>query len=155
MDYTALLIEADADNLITKEKPLRANKGRIKGSRIAIQRGLSETEKKCVLAEELGHHYTTSGDILDQSIVENRKQEKLARAWAYNKLIGLVGIVDCYKSGCHSRSEMAEHLDVTEEFIADALEHYRSKYGTYAAVDNYVIFFEPYLGVLELQKGGM
>ena len=25
-----------------------------------------ETEKACVLAEELGHHYTTVGDIIDQ-----------------------------------------------------------------------------------------
>ena len=79
MDYTDLLIEADANHLITKEKPLRANKGRIKGNRIAIQKELSETEKKCVLAEELGHHYTSSGNILDQSNVENRKQELLAR----------------------------------------------------------------------------
>ncbi len=50
-----LLIEADDHNLITKEKPLRAGKGRIKGNRIAIQKGLTEAEKKCVLAEELGH----------------------------------------------------------------------------------------------------
>lgn len=152
MDYTDLLIEADANHLITKEKPLRANKGRIKGNRIAIQKELSETEKKCVLAEELGHHYTTSGDILDQSIVENRKQELLARTWAYNKLIGLFGIVDAYKAGCRNRSEMAEHLDVTEEFLDEALERYRSKYGLYTMVDNYIIYFEPSLGVLEVQK---
>lgn len=152
MDYTSLLIEADANNLITKEKPLRANKGRIKGSRIAIQRGLSETEKKCVLAEELGHHYTTSGDILDQSVVENRKQELLARTWAYNKLIGLLGIVDAYKAGCRNLSEMADHLDVTEEFLDEALERYRSKYGIYTTIDNYIIYFEPSLGVLEIHK---
>lgn len=28
MNYTELLIEADSNNLITKEKPLRANEGR-------------------------------------------------------------------------------------------------------------------------------
>lgn len=152
MDYTELLMEADANNLITKEKPLRANKGRIKGNRIAIQNTLTETEKKCVLAEELGHHYTTTGDILNQSSIENRKQEQQARTWAYNKLIGLMGIVDSYKAGCHNAAEMAEHLNVTEEFLMEALERYRNKYGTYTAIDNYVIFFEPSLGVLEIQK---
>lgn len=152
MDYTELLIEADTNNLITKEKPLRANKGRIKGNRIAIRKGLTETEKKCVLAEELGHHYTTSGDILEESTVSDRKQEQQARAWAYNKLIGLKGIVDSYKAGCHDAHEMAEYLNVTEEFLMEALERYRSKYGSYATIDNYVIFFEPYLGVLEIQK---
>lgn len=79
MDYTELLIEADKNNLITKEKPLRANKGRIKGNRIAIRKGMTETEKKCVLAEELGHHYTTSGNILKESTVSDRKQEQQAR----------------------------------------------------------------------------
>ena len=152
MDYTDLLIEADANHLITKEKPLRANKGRIKGNRIAIQKELSETEKKCVLAEELGHHYTSSGNILDQSNVENRKQELLARTWAYNKLIGLLGIVDAYKAGCRNRSDIADHLSVTEEFLSEALERYRNKYGAYTTIDNYIIYFEPSLGVLEIQE---
>lgn len=152
MDYTELLIEADTNNLITKEKPLRANKGRIKGNRIAIRKGLTETEKKCVLAEELGHHYTTSGDILEESTVSDRKQEQQARTWAYNKLIGLMGIVDSYKAGCHNAHEMAEYLNVTEEFLTEALERYRNKYGPYTTIDNYVIFFEPNLGVLEIQK---
>lgn len=113
---------------------------------------LDNAEKACVLAEELGHHYTSSGNILDQSSVQNRKQEQVARTWAYNKLIGLVGIVDAYKTGCRSRSEMADHLNVTEEFLSEALERYRNKYGTYTAVDNYIIYFEPSLGVLEIQE---
>ena len=37
LTYNDLLIEADNNCLITKEKPLRANKGRIKGNRIAIK----------------------------------------------------------------------------------------------------------------------
>lgn len=152
MDYTELLIEADTNNLITKEKPLRANKGRIKGNRIAIRKGLTETEKKCVLAEELGHHYTTSGDILEEKTVTDHKQEQQARTWAYDKLIGLMGIVDSYKAGCHNTHDIAEHLDVTEEFLIEALARYRGKYGTCTTIDNYVIFFEPNLGVLEIQK---
>ena len=34
---------------------------------IAIEKKLTQTQKTCVLAEELGHHYTTVGNILDQS----------------------------------------------------------------------------------------
>lgn len=150
--YEDMLIEADRNHLITKEKPLRANKGRIAGNRIAIKRDMTEKEKRCVMAEELGHYYTSFGDILDQGRVGNRKQEQLARTWAYNKLIGLVGIVDSYKAGCRNRSEMAAHLNVTEEFLSEALRRYHDKYGTYASVDNYIIYFEPSLGVLEIQK---
>lgn len=65
--YEQLLMEADSNNLIAKEKKLPVSKGRIKGNRIAIKNGLTEAEKKCILAEELGHYYTGSGNILDQS----------------------------------------------------------------------------------------
>ncbi len=148
--YEDLLIEADNNNLITKEKPLRAHKGRIKGNRIAIKKDLTEKEKKCILAEELGHYHTGIGEILDQSSVSNRKQELHGRAYAYNRLVGLMGIIDAYKHHCQGLSESAEYLDVTEDFLYDSLKYYKSKYGRYANVDNYIIFFEPYLGVFEL-----
>lgn len=148
--YTDLLIEADKQHLITKEKPLRANCGRIKGNRIAIKHDLDETEKKCTLAEELGHYHTTVGDIIDQSSDSNRKQELRARLWSYNKLIGLHGIISCYKTDCQTAYDMAEHLGVTEEFLQEALQCYRSKYGIYTRFDNYVVYFEPTLSVLEL-----
>lgn len=149
--YDDLLIESDRNNLITKEKALRANKGRIKGNRIAINRELTRREKKCVLAEELGHYYTTAGDILDQSDTGSRKQEYRARLMAYDRLIGLVGIVDAYKHGCRSRYEIAEHLDVTEAFLQETLEAYRAKYGLCTQLADYIIYFDP-LGVLELQS---
>ena len=97
LTYNDLLIEADNNCLITKEKPLRANKGRIKGNRIAIKEDMIETEKKCVLAEELGHHYTTVGNIMDQTATANRKQERRARIWAYHKLLSLNDLIDSYK----------------------------------------------------------
>lgn len=109
----------------------------------------TSTEKACVLAEELGHHETTSGDIIDQSNSANRKQEARARFWAYTRLISLLDIVKTYKSGCHTLYDMAEHLDVTEEFLWDALQRYRSKYGTHTTIDNYTIYFEPSLCVYD------
>lgn len=151
MTYEELLIEADNNQLITKEKDLRSSKGRIKGNRIAIRHGMTEREKACVLAEELGHHYTTTGNILDQSKVENRKQELRARAIAYNKMMGLSGIIQSYQAGCHNRYEIADYLNITEEFFDEALEYYKNKHGLCTTVDNYMIYFEP-LGVLELYK---
>lgn len=147
--YDELLIEADDNNLITKEKPLRANKGRLKGNRIAIKKDLTETEKKCVLAEELGHHYTAVGNILDQSSVINRKQEMLGRIVAYDRLIGLSGLIDVFKHQCHSTHDAAEYLGVTEEFFLETVSYYKSKYGLHTKHENYIIYFEP-LGILEL-----
>lgn len=149
--YEDLLKESDEIGIIAKEKNLPVSKGRIKGNRIAIRKGLSEREKKCILAEELGHYYTGVGNILDQSIEENRKQENLGRIYAYNKLIGLIGIIDAYRNHCRSLHESAEYLDVTEEFLLEALEHYKSKYGRCVTVDNYIVYFEPHMGVLEIK----
>lgn len=150
MTYEDLLIEADQNNIITKEAPLPISKGRIMGNWIAINSKMTETEKKCIMAEELGHYYTGCGDILDQSSVSNRKQEFQGRIYAYNKLVGLMGIVRAHKNHCSNLSETAEYLDVTEEFLADALNYYKARYGKGVNIDNYVIYFEPYLGVLEL-----
>lgn len=128
---------------------------RIKGlycdGNVAISNDIeTDTERVCILAEELGHYATSSGNILDQSSTSNRKQELIARLWAYNNLIGLAGILDCYRAGCHTIYEMADHLEVTEEFLVDALACYKSKYGVCTQFDNYVIYFEPELSVLEL-----
>lgn len=116
---------------------------------VAIRQNMTTTEKSCVLAEELGHHHMTVGNILEQTDVANRKQERAARLWAYNKCIGLSGIIAGYRANCHSRHELADYLDVSEEFLAEALECYCEKYGEYTELDGYVIVFEPALGVHE------
>lgn len=150
MSYEELLIEADQAGLIVKEKPLLISDGRIKGTRIAIRQDIPTLTKKAdVLAEELGHYYTATGDILNQINIANRKQERAGRLWAYNKRIGLTGIINGYRAHCQNRPELAEYLEVSEEFLQEALDCYRDKYGTYATVDNYIIIFEPSLSVME------
>ena len=151
MTYETLLKEADSQFLVVKEKPLRAHNGRIKGNRIAIKKDIPVTQKACVLAEELGHHYTTVGNILDQSKAENRKQERRARLWAYKKMFDLVDLVSAYKYGCRNRYEIAEYLGVTEQFLEEALIVYKEKYGMYTKLDKYMICFEP-LGILKIYE---
>lgn len=109
----------------------------------------NNTEKTCVLAEELGHHHTSVGNILDMSDVRNRKQERQARLWGYNKLVGLSGIINAFRAGCQNRHEIAEKLDVTEEYLQECIDCYRDKYGVCTAIDNYVIYFIPNLAVME------
>ncbi len=148
MNYEALLDEAYEEGLIVKEKPLQYNNGRIKGKRIAIRKDIDTSiEKSCVLAEELGHHYTTVGNILDLSDAQNRKQERQARFWAYNKQIGLYGLIKAYEHGCRNRYEIAGYLEVTEEFLEEAINCYRDKYGVCATVDNYIVYFIPRLAI--------
>ena len=151
MDYEGLLEEAYSLDLIVKEAPLLGNKGRIKDNRIAIRKDIPTLkEKSCILAEELGHFYTTYGDILNQSNTGNRKQEYRARLWSYDKQVGLLGIINSYEAGCKSLYDMADYLDVSEDFLQEALNCYKSKYGQYAVIDSYIVYFEPHLGVFKL-----
>lgn len=115
---------------------------------VAINTSVNNSiEKACVLAEELGHHHTSVGNILDMDLTGNRKQERQARIWAFNKLIGLTGIVEAFEHGCQSRYEMAEYLEVTEEFLEECVACYRNKYGVGTTLDNYYIMFIPNLNV--------
>ena len=153
MTYENLLQEAADENVyVIEDAPFQSRAdGLIRNDVIGINRTVRQsTQRACVLAEELGHYHTTVGDIIDQSSDSNRKQELRARLWSYNKLIGLHGIISCYKTGCQTAYDMAEHLGVTEEFLHEALQCYRSKYGIYTRFDNYVVYFEPTLSVLEL-----
>ncbi len=152
MVYDNLLDEADKENIYVIENAKFQSKasGLINNDVIGINKNVrSSAQRSCILAEELGHYHTSSGNILDQSSVTNRKQELHARAWAYNRLIGLYGIINAYRSGCRNGYEIAEHLNITEEFLNEALQYYRNKYGLCTTVDNYVIYFEPALGIFE------
>ena len=153
MNYEELLVTADKAGLKVREKTLSEQNGLIRGRRIAIRKNLTtQTEKSCVLAEELGHYHTTVGDILDQTDVSNRKQERTARLWAYDKQIGLSGLVKCFEERCRNEYEMAECLGVTEEFFHDALECYRQKYGICVSYGYYDIYFEPTLIIHKKSK---
>lgn len=145
MTYEDLLVLSDSENLIVKEKDIPGYGWRIYKNRIAINRALpTQAEKSCVLAEEIGHHCTSSGDILDQTDIMNRKQEYRARFYGYNLKIGLTGLIRAYEAGCRNFFEMAEFLDATEEYLKEAIQCYKSKYGICTAVDNYIIYFEPF-----------
>lgn len=150
MTYEELLLEAETSGIAIKELPLQSSDGRIKGKRIAIRRDIPTLAKKAdVLAEELGHYYTSVGRIVEQDSVNARKQERTARLWAYNKRIGLTGILKAFQNHCTSRYEIAEYLGVSEDTLAEALEYYRQIYGEGVMVDNYLVRFESTLQVYE------
>lgn len=154
MDYEQLLLEAEREGIEVEERYFNGNniKGLYMDNVIALNSSIeTQTEKLCVLAEELGHHYTSVGNILDQTKLENRKQERQARAWAYNRLVGIVGLINAYRHGVRNMHELAEFLGVSEQFLKEALQYYYEKFGPYYEIDNYIICFDP-LWIMEKQE---
>lgn len=145
MLYEKLLREAEQQGVDIYEKPMPSTfKGLYKDSVIWINKNMaSNTERACILAEELGHHYITVGNILDQRKLNNRKQEKLARQWAYEKLVPLSKIVQAHIMRLSNRYELAEFCGVTEQFLDDALKRYQEKYGISTTVGRFTIYFNP------------
>lgn len=154
MSYEELLIEADKRGLTVKELDLRSADGRCSGKRIAIRRDIPTLKQKAdVLAEEMGHYFTSTGRIVEQNTVEDVKQERKARLWGYDKRIGLFGLIEAFNAHCETMHDVAEYLDVSEESLSAAIEYYRQIYGTKVMYDNkYLIQFEPYLQIHTLMR---
>ena len=147
--YECLQDEACEDGIEVVDYTFESD--RIKGlycdGVVAIREDMTIPEKACALAEEMGHHGTSYGNILDMESIQNRKQERQARLHGYNRLIGLAGLIEAYEHGCQNRYEIAEFLEVTDEFLEDCINCYRDKYGIGTTVDNYYIAFIPHLMV--------
>ena len=111
---------------------------------ITISKYLSTSCERCsVLAEELGHHFTTPIDLFKTSKTNREKYEHSALAWAVNEMVPLQKLIDAWLEGIRSSWELAEYLDVTERFLRCALKIHEEKHGLKTKHNKYVIEFSP------------
>lgn len=147
MTYETLLLEADKLDLKVKEIDLRTKDGYCKGNRIAISKKLTtDAERRCVLAEEIAHYKLTVGNITNQEIIENKKQEFKARRYSYKYLIEPIDLIYAFKTGTKNRYEMAEILNITEEILEEIILDFKKIYGMGVQMGNYYLQLEPTLG---------
>lgn len=144
-NYENLISLAHSKGINVIESDLGIDKpfGKCIGNLIIINNRVNECEKLCVLYEELGHFNITVGDITDQSDLNNRKQESIARRWSYEKLISPEDIINAIISGIDNIYDLAEILNVTEDFLIQSIEHYKKKYGIYYVGKTHLLTFEP------------
>ena len=110
---------------------------------ILINKHRSRYEKHCILAEEIGHHETTYGDITDINDIRNWKLELVARRWGYEKIVSLDKLIDCHVKGYKSLEEVCTHLEITAEYLKTSIDHYLSRHGLYVHHRGYQIAFDP------------
>ncbi|UXT29417.1 toxin [Staphylococcus aureus] len=121
------------------------------GDLILIKRGLSDREKAGILFEELAHNKLTYGDIADYSIFNNRKFENYARRHGFISAVPLREIVEAYNYGVRNLYELSEYLQLSEEYILEAINYYKKIYGIGTHYGEYSITFEP-LRVFKYKK---
>ena len=114
---------AEYNDLYIEERSM-VNDGLYADGCVWINKDMPSNKKLAVLAEEIGHYETSSGNILDQNNTSNRKQELAAHKWAYEKVLPLSAIETAVESGCRELWEIAEYLDIDEDFAREALKYY-------------------------------
>ena len=87
-------------------------------------------EEKETLAEELGHYYYDaiySLNCTDKILIS--KQERRAKKWAFNTLVSFENLRKAILDGKTSILSLAEHFDVTTQFMSNCITFYLEKYG--------------------------
>lgn len=155
-EYDDLLIKANRQGFSVVEIDLGTDTpcGKCIGNTIYINNRITTKEKICVLAEEIGHYYLTVGDITNQADINNKKQELKARRYGYNLLIEPDDIIHAVKKGCNNRYEIANYLNISEEFFEELIEDYKKRYGIGVLVGNYYLQLQPNLGIIK-DLGGL
>lgn len=92
---------------------------------ILLDENQSVQTKRMWLVEEFGHMMSTYGVILKQDTSDKIKQENKARSLAYKSLVTLPDLFHAYNHGITSEYEAAEELDVTQEFLHEAVEYFK------------------------------
>lgn len=150
--YEKLLIKAEKNGIRVKEIDFGDYEecGYYCNNKILINNRLNEKQKHGVLAEELGHHYKTYGDISNQTKLENRKQELVARREGYKFLLEPLDLIYAFRSGANTNYEIADFFQITEKEIDDIITDFRKQYGVGKKFDKYYVTFEPTLGFYEI-----
>lgn len=144
--YEKILSEFEDEDLLIRETELKSSaEGLYQDGVIAINKKIETNKQKaCVLAEEIGHHKKTYGNIQKLDTIENLKQEYKARLYAYEKLVSLNDLAFYLNKGITNIYELADMLNVTDKFLQDALLTYKNKYGDKIINTKYgKIVFEP------------
>lgn len=86
-------------------------------------------ERRSVLAEELGHHFTSVGNATVCHCYADRisidKAERKAMVWACHYLVPEHDLDKAVQIGHVSLSDLAEYFTVTERFMAFCIKLYK------------------------------
>lgn len=82
-------------------------------------------EERVHLAHEIGHCETLAFYNAYSPLEIREKQEAKANRWAVLKLVPVGELTEAFRNGIIEIWELADHFNVTEEFMLKAIEIYR------------------------------
>lgn len=144
--YETLLDEIADDGIDVVEFDFTEEKlhGLYADNVIAINKNLPTNQKLVTAYEEWGHAKKNCGNILNQSSLNNRKQEASARRWAYEKHMPIEKFIDLILETKPTDAwELIDALDVPLEYFNELIHYYQTKYGPYKEFEGGCIRFDP------------
>lgn len=137
-------IENDGIEVLEFDFTCKDLHGLYSDGRVAINKNLPTNEKILTLYEEWGHAKTNYGNILDQSKLNNRKQELAARRWAHEKFMPVDKFIELIIE--HRPAdiwELLEIMNVPYSYLSELIQYYQQKHGLYKEFDGGCIWFDP------------
>lgn len=92
-------------------------------------------ERRCIMAEELGHHFTTVERCIPKEFSCYSTRMNISRAeyralrWAADFLIPENNLLDIISQGLYEPWELAEYYNVTEQFANFRLRLFGARFG--------------------------
>ena len=148
--YEQLIIKAEKEGAEVIELDFGTFKkcGKCIDNLLIINSNISDLDKYEILAEELAHYRKTHGNIVDQTKIENKKQEIVARRESYDLLVEPWDIIEAMKNGARDIYDMSDYINVSVETLLRIIEYWKNKYGTGIKLGSYYIQLEPHFGIL-------
>lgn len=94
------------------------------GSIILINKHRSLAVQTIALAEEIGHHHRSIGQSANHTDYLSNRSERVGRIWSYKRLMPVDKLFLAIKKGVVTTDTIAEHFEVTENFVTDAINYY-------------------------------
>lgn len=86
-------------------------------------------QEQVILAHEAGHVRTGSTHAAYSPYDLVQRHEQQADRWAYKRLLPYESLRQAIHSGIRDPWELADHFDVTQDFLQDALTYYHDTQG--------------------------
>ncbi len=112
---------------------------------ILIDKPIKNTRmEKIIKAHELGHHFTSTCDLISAPSEKRRREESRALRWQTNKLLSPEKLIAAYERGCRSIPEFIEYFDFPPEEFMKGLNLLNGIYGIDSLHCGYRIYWEPF-----------
>lgn len=98
----------------------------------------SEKEEKIKVTHELGHCVTGAFYSQHTPLVTREICEARATHWSIRQLVPYDDLLQLIKRGIHEPWELAEHFDVPEDFMRDAIDYYQDRIELQRDTDYYL-----------------